>query len=98
MSCFRFEFDGPVGHQGRVFFVASDGTETDISACVSGVDFHASVKDINTATIHVVNVKGYAKATEAVNVIVTNLPRRRGWRARVREVTHLGSKTREYVA
>lgn len=97
MSHIRIENDGMFGHTGRVVFVATDGTETEISDCICGLTLQMRVGDANTATLDVIKVVGHSTA-ELLEVAVTELkPRRRRLLQRVVEVTRFGDTTRRYV-
>lgn len=85
------------GPKTRVFFVASDGTETDISACVTGVAVELQVGKPNRARLECIKVVGTVQA-ELVDVTVRELRvRRPGWRRRLREVSSFGQRVRTYA-
>ncbi len=94
MNRIRIELTSPTASDGKVFYLHPDGTETEISNAITGIELHAKVGDITTATLHTILVEGHALA-EVEDVIVNHLkPKRRGW---PREVTSFASRIRKWV-
>jgi len=103
-----------VGPDTHIIYIDRDGTETDISEIVQGVDIHLHVGDISRATIHAIVVEGHTEA-ELDRIVVNHIkPYRRLlrfkverflWRTfhrkphrRVRDITSAGTKSRKKIA
>lgn len=61
--------EGLQGQNTRVVFVDSDGSETDISACVQAVTLNLEVGKTNTADVSLLTVEGFVQG-ELADVVV----------------------------
>lgn len=98
MSHIRIEETGDIaGPRTRIFFIASDGTETDISSVTTSVAYSGKVGEANKATLDLICVRGDV-TTPLVEVVLREFkPKRRRWRRRLADVTHMGTRCREYI-
>jgi hypothetical protein len=94
VSRIRIESTEDVVTDARVFYVAEDGTETEISRAVSGVDVHLYRGELARASLHVMcaEVEARAELNDAVMKLVTPYARFRFLRRIRRRVVH-GLKT-----
>jgi hypothetical protein len=94
----RIESNDVMSHNARVFYVDSDGTETDISHCCRGVDLHIDVNERTTATLHVISATGHVSA-DLTEMLVTKLTGHRPWWKRtLRNVILRGYTSRRYTS
>lgn len=95
MSSIRVEI-AQMAHASRVFFVADDGTETEVSSVVTNIELRGKVGDAVTARLDVVKVAGNASG-ELTDLLVTDIKLGSRWRKRLRDITAFGNRERRYV-
>jgi hypothetical protein len=75
----RIESHQNIVTDAKIFYVQDDGSEVDISRCVTGVDVRLHVGEASTATLNVILVDVDAQA-ELNDVVIKHLkPHRRSW-------------------
>ncbi len=97
MSHIRIEEEGDIcGPKTRVFFIASDGMETDISEVCTAVRYEGKIGEANRATLELIKVRTSVREP-LVEVVVRDFKRKRFWRFwREINVTTMGQRWRLY--
>ena len=73
MSRIRVNAVGEMGHRSKVTYIDDDGTETDISSCMTGVDVSIRVGDVNRVTCHAIMDMGTFEGI-VDNVVLNVIP------------------------
>lgn len=87
---------GLMGHNARVFYVADDGAETDISTCCRAVTVAVRVGEVTKASLEVFISEGSTFNAEVEDVVVHKIKRRRR-RQRFLKVTGLGQQVDQWI-
>jgi len=93
----RIDANQDVVTNAKIVYIADDGTETDISTIVTGIDVSLHVGEVARATLHTLHVHG--SYTVPLHEVITKelRPRHRGWRLRLKDATTMGAKARRYI-
>jgi hypothetical protein len=93
----RIESRGDVVTDDRIVYIQDDGTEVDISNCMTGYELHGEIGEARRVTLHAILVGGHVTA-EVEEIVARHIkPKRRRWRQRIIDVTRFGSTAKEVV-
>lgn len=73
----RIESHSNVVNDAKVLYLARDGSEVDISDCVTGVDLRLHVGEVAQATLHTILVDGHVTAAVEDVIVKRFRPYRR---------------------